>query len=44
MEKGQELAELHAKFEELHASDHRLRQSLFAIDSIEEIRIIEGKA
>lgn len=41
---GEELAELQAKYEELHASNHPLRQSLFAIDSIEEVRIIEGKA
>ena len=42
--KGRELAELQAKFEELYASEHPLRQSLFALDAIEEVRIIEGKA
>lgn len=42
--KGRELTELHVKFEELYASNHPLRQSLFALDSIEEVRIIEGKA
>ena len=35
---------LRAKFEELYAPNHPLRQGLFALDSIEEIRIIEGKA
>ncbi len=44
MKKGTELAELRAKFEELYAPNHPLRQGLFALDSIEEIRIIEGKA
>jgi type I restriction-modification system DNA methylase subunit len=42
--KGRELAVLRAKFEELYAANHPLRQGLFALDSIEEIRIIEGKA
>lgn len=42
--KGKELAELRTKFEELYASNHPLRQGLFALDSIEEVRIIEGKA
>jgi len=42
--KGRELAALRAKFEELYAPNHPLRQGLFALDSIEEIRIIEGKA
>ena len=41
---GRELAALRAKFEELYAPNHPLRQGLFALDSIEEIRIIEGKA
>ena len=44
MKKGKELSELRAKFEELYAPSHALRQGLFALDSIEEIRIIEGKA
>jgi hypothetical protein len=44
MKKGEELAELRAKFEKLYASDHPLRQSLFALDSVSEVRIIEGKA
>jgi hypothetical protein len=44
MKKGEELSELRAKFEELYATDHQLRRGLFALDSIEEIRIIEGKA
>jgi hypothetical protein len=39
MKKGKELSELRAKFE-----NHPLRQGLFALDSNEEIRIIEGKA
>jgi len=42
--KGRELGALRAKFEELYAPNHPLRQGLFALDSIEEIRIIEGKA
>lgn len=42
--KGRELAALRVKFEELYAPNHPLRQGLFALDSIEEIRIIEGKA
>lgn len=44
MKPGTELARLRAKFEQLYKSDHPLRQSLFALDSIEEVRIIEGKA
>jgi type I restriction-modification system DNA methylase subunit len=43
MKPGTELARLRAKFEELYQSDHPLRQSLFALDSIDEVRIIEGK-
>jgi len=42
--KGGELAAVLTKFEELYAPHHPLRQGLFALDSIEEIRIIEGKA
>ena len=42
--KGNELAELQKLFEKLYRPDHPLRQGLFALDSIEEIRIIEGKA
>jgi hypothetical protein len=42
--KGKELVELRAKFEELYAPNHPLRQGLFVLDAIEEIRIIEGKA
>ena len=41
---GTELTQLRAKFEQVYKSDHPLRQSLFALDSIEEVRIIEGKA
>jgi adenine-specific DNA-methyltransferase len=41
--RGRELATLRAKFEELYAPNHPLRQGLFALYSIEEIRIIEGK-
>jgi len=41
---GQELSRLRAKFEDLYQPTHPLRQSLFALDSIEEVRIIEGKA
>jgi hypothetical protein len=44
VQRGQEFSEVRAKFEELYASDNRMRQSLFALDSIEEVRIIEGKA
>jgi type I restriction-modification system DNA methylase subunit len=44
MKPGTELARLRTKFEQLYKSDHPLRQSLFALDSIEEVRIIEGKA
>jgi type I restriction-modification system DNA methylase subunit len=44
MKEGKQLGELRAKFEELYASSHPLRQSLFALDSIEEVRVIEGKA
>lgn len=43
MKTGNELACLRAKFEKLHQSSHPLRQALFALDSIEEVRIIEGK-
>jgi adenine-specific DNA-methyltransferase len=42
--RGRELVTLRAKFEELYAPNHPLRQGLFALDSIKEIRIIEGKA
>jgi hypothetical protein len=42
--KEKELTEFQAKFEELYAPEHPLRQGLFALDTIEEIRIIEGKA
>jgi hypothetical protein len=42
--KGKELAEIQKLFETLYRPGHPLRQSLFALDSIEEIRIIEGKA
>jgi hypothetical protein len=44
IQRGREFSELRAKFEELYASDHPLRQSLFALDSIQEVRVIEGKA
>jgi hypothetical protein len=44
IERGKELAELRTKFEACFAPNHPLRQNLFALDSIEEIRIIEGKA
>jgi hypothetical protein len=44
MEKDTELAKLDAKFKELYAPAHALRQSLFALDTIDEVRIIEGKA
>jgi len=43
MKPGTELACLRNKFDELYIPDHTLRQSLFALDSIEEVRIIEGK-
>jgi len=42
--KGKELPELQKLFEKLYRPDNALRQGLFALDSIEEIRIIEGKA
>jgi type I restriction-modification system DNA methylase subunit len=38
------VAKLHTKFEQLYKPDHPLRKSLFALDSIKEVRIIEGKA
>jgi type I restriction-modification system DNA methylase subunit len=41
--KGKELAELRILFEELYRPDHPLRKGLFALDTIEEVRIIEGK-
>jgi type I restriction-modification system DNA methylase subunit len=40
---GTEATYLLAKFDELYSSSHPLRQSLFALDSIEQVRIIEGK-
>ena len=43
MKSGTELAYLQTKFDELYKPDHPLRQSLFALDSIEEVRIIKGK-
>jgi hypothetical protein len=36
--------DLRALFEEVYGTGHPLRQDLFSLDSIEEIRIIEGKA
>lgn len=44
IENGQELNYLNIKFEELYSPSHPLRQSIYALDSIEEVRIIEGKA
>ena len=44
MQKGNELSQLRTIFEELYAPKHPLRQGLFALDGIEEIRIIKGKA
>ena len=41
---GRELYELQGLFGEFYLPDHALRQSLFALDSIEEIRIVEGKS
>lgn len=43
MKKGGEISELRVKFEQLYASNHPLRKGIFALDSIEEVRIIEGK-
>jgi type I restriction-modification system DNA methylase subunit len=40
---GRAMAILRAKFEEIYAPGHPLRQSLYVLDSIEEVRIIEGK-
>lgn len=36
--KGRELSKLRELFEEFYEPDHALRQCLFALDSIEEIR------
>lgn len=44
IENGKEIKTIYAKFEELYATSHPLRQGLFSLDSIEEVRIIEGKA
>jgi TaqI-like C-terminal specificity domain/Eco57I restriction-modification methylase len=41
---GRELSYLRDLFEQLYIPDHRLRRSLFALDSIEEVRVIQGKA
>jgi Eco57I restriction-modification methylase/TaqI-like C-terminal specificity domain len=41
---GRELSYLRDLFEEIYRPEHRLRRSLFALDSIEEVRIIQGKA
>ena len=42
--KGSEHEEIQLLFDEVYSGDHRLRQSLFSLDSVETIRIIEGKA
>ena len=42
MKPGTELSRLRAKFEQVHQSSHTLRQNLLALESIEEVRIIEG--
>jgi len=44
MKKGSELALIGAKFEALYHPTNPIRQGMFALDSIEEVRIIEGKA
>jgi hypothetical protein len=44
IEEGHQLRHLHSLFEELYTSSHPLRQALFSLDSVEEVRIIEGKA
>lgn len=42
--KGDKLAALRQIFERLFDRDHLLRQNIFFLDTIESIRIIEGKA
>ena len=42
MKPGTELTRLRAKFEQLYQSHHPLRRNLLALESIEEVRIIEG--
>jgi hypothetical protein len=42
--KGDKLAALGHIFERLFDRDHLLRQNTFFLDTIESIRIIEGKA
>ncbi|HEX3572860.1 MAG TPA: hypothetical protein VHU44_18730 [Acidobacteriaceae bacterium] len=40
---GKEMSELKGVFERLYQPDTALRQGLFELDSIEEVRIIEAK-
>ena len=42
--KGDELTALRQIFERLFHKDHVIRQNIFFLDTIESIRIIEGKA
>ncbi|MEW6210799.1 MAG: hypothetical protein AB1631_20710, partial [Acidobacteriota bacterium] len=42
--KGDKLAALREIFERLFDRDHIIRQNIFFLDTIESIRIIEGKA
>jgi len=41
--KGKEMSELKGIFEALYQPDTALRQGLFALDSLDEVRIMEGK-
>lgn len=42
--KGDKLAALRSIFERLFDRDHIIRQNIFFLDTIESVRIIEGKA
>lgn len=44
MLEGAELPSIQELFENVYQSNHRLRQSLFSLESVEEVRIIEGRA
>ena len=40
---GEKMSEVKSSFEVLYQPDHSLRQSLYRLDSLEIVRIIEGK-
>lgn len=42
--RGDKLAALRAVFQRLYAPEHRIRQNLFALDTLPVVRLIEGKA